>query len=553
MCTSTKSPSSAGLLHDVVEDVDEIDIGEIEVRFGAEIAELVDGVTKLDKLKITSREAGEAENFQKFILATTSDIRVLLVKLADRLHNLRTLHFRKKKGSRERTARETMEIYAPLARRVGLYQLAEEMEDLAFQELNPEARRAILFRQEDLALQNKDDLERIRGDLLQLMNQAGVACRIKGRKKAPFSIWRKLERKSISFRDVADIFAFRIIVKNTPDCYRVLGEVHTLWACIPDRFRDFISVPKPNGYASLHTTVNASGNRRVELQIRTELMDRTAEFGVAAHWGYKNSAYGFDPESARAAGLDPQASLETLAEMMRDGSDPVELMELARLEMYREHVFAFTPQGKLIILPMGAMPLDFAYAVHSAVGDTCVGARINGEIKPLRRALQNGDRVEIIRGREPMAPHGWEVLAFTARARSRLRKLARDREDVEFRRLGEDFLRHALHRNKIETADIKIAQIARQTGFKSADDMYEALGRGDTKTMDIIRAAFPGFEPETEIDTGRPAGRWSNLCRHGVGRDADARRDAAPRHLLLPGAGRPHSRCQNARARHCRA
>ncbi len=489
----------AGLLHDVVEDT-EIDIGDVEVRFGADVAELVDGVTKLDKLEYSSKELAQAENFQKFILATTSDIRVLLVKLADRLHNMRTLHFRKKASSRERTARETMDIYGPLARRVGLYQIAAEMEDLAFQELNPEARRAILYRQEELALENADDLERIRGDLQQLMEVSGIPCRIKGRRKQPYSLWRKLERKSISFRDVADLFAFRVIVENVEDCYRVLGEVHTLWACIPDRFRDYISVPKPNGYASLHTTVRASGNRRVELQIRTVEMDRTAEFGVAAHWGYKNRSYGFDIDSARAAGLDPSANLEAFAELLQDGGDPSEFMEHAKLEMYREHVFAFSPKGKLIILPAGAMPLDFAYAVHSAVGDTCVGAKINGEIKPLRRPLKNGDVVEIIRGKEPHAIHGWEALAITGRARSAMRKLVREKETTEFRRLGQGLINMALRRAGIDPVDVKMNHTARLAGFADMEEMAEAVGRGRISSEDVIQAAFPGYRPEREGD-----------------------------------------------------
>ena len=489
----------AGLLHDVVEDT-EIDIGDVEVRFGADVAELVDGVTKLDKLEYSSKELAQAENFQKFILATTSDIRVLLVKLADRLHNMRTLHFRKKASSRERTARETMDIYGPLARRVGLYQIAAEMEDLAFQELNPEARRAILYRQDELALENADDLERIRGDLEQLMEVSGIPCRIKGRRKQPYSLWRKLEKKSISFRDVADLFAFRVIVESVEDCYRVLGEIHRLWACIPDRFRDYISVPKPNGYASLHTTVRASGNRRVELQIRTEEMDRTAEFGVAAHWGYKNRAYGFDIDSARAAGLDPAANLEAFAELLQDGGDPSEFMEHAKLEMYREHVFAFSPKGKLIILPAGAMPLDFAYAVHSAVGDTCVGAKINGEVKPLRRPLKNGDVVEIIRGKAPHAIHGWEALAITGRGRSAKRKLARDKETTEFRRLGQGLINMALRRAGIDPVDVKMNHTARLAGFEDMEDMSEALGRGRISSNDVIQAAFPGYRPEREDD-----------------------------------------------------
>ena len=492
----------AGLLHDVVEDT-KIDIGDIEVRFGADVAELVDGVTKLDALEFTSKESAQAENFQKFILATTSDLRVLLVKLADRLHNMRTLHHRKKATSRERTARETMDIYAPLARRVGLYTLAAEMEDLAFEELNPEARRAILYRQEELAAENADDLQRIDDDLRQLMDIAGIEAKIKGRRKQPYSLWRKLERKSISFRDVADLFAFRIIVKDVDACYRVLGEVHTLWACIPDRFRDYISVPKPNGYASLHTTVRASGNRRVELQIRTEAMDRTAEFGVAAHWGYKNKSYGFDVDSARAAGLDPTANLEAFAELLQDGGDPSEFLEHAKLEMYREHVFAFSPKGKLIILPAGAMPLDFAYAVHSAVGDTTIGARINGEVKSLRRPLKNGDVVEILRGKTAAPVVGWEAMTITGRARSAIRRLVRERDQIEFRRLGVGLINQALRRAGIDPIDVKMTHTAQLAGFESREEMAEAVGRGRISSSDIMEAAFPGYRAERFDDDNK--------------------------------------------------
>ncbi|MFN7054168.1 RelA/SpoT family protein [Hyphomonas sp.] len=493
---------AAGLLHDVVEDT-EIDIGDIEVRFGADVAELVDGVTKLDKLEFTSRETAQAENFQKFLLAMTSDIRVLLVKLADRLHNMETLHFRKKPESRQRTARETMDIYAPLARRVGLYDLAARMDDLAFRELNPEARRAIIFRLEELERENRGDLDRIRADLVRLLDATGIKYRIRGRRKQPYSLWRKLERKSISFRDVADLFAFRVIVSEPMDCYQVLGVLHTNWACIPDRFRDFISVPKPNGYASIHTTLRASGNRRVELQIRTETMDLTAEYGVAAHWGYKNRSYGFDLDSARAAGLDPDANLKAFAELLRDGAEPGEFLEHAKLEMYREHVFTFSPKGKLIILPAGAMPLDFAYAVHSAVGDTAIGARINGEEKSLRRPLKNGDVVEIIRGKTAQPVRGWEMLTHTGRAKSALRRLERERDTAEFRRLGEGLINQALRRTGADPVDVMLLDVARALGFRTLDDMREAVGRGRVQTAQIIQQVFPGYQPERTDDSAK--------------------------------------------------
>lgn len=511
----------AGLLHDVVEDT-AVGIGYIESRFGSDVAELVEGVTKLETLEkknTLSKEAAQAENFQRFILATTSDIRVLLVKLADRLHNLQTLHHKKKAESRQRTARETMDIYAPLARRVGLYSVAAAMEDLAFQELNPEARRALEFRQEELAIENSVDLERIEVDLEQLMSLAEIPCTIKGRKKQPYSLWRKLEKKSISFRDVADLFAFRVIVQNVEDCYRVLGEVHMMWACIPDRFRDYISVAKPNGYASLHTTVRASGNRRVELQIRTEQMDRTAEFGVAAHWGYKNKSYGFDIESARAAGLDPVESLSQFAELIQNGAEPSEFFEYAKLEMYRDHVFAFTPNGKLIVLPVGAMPLDFAYAVHSAVGDTCVGAKINGEVRPLRRPLKNGDVVDIVRGKVPGALPGWEALTLTGKGRQSQRKLHRELEELEFRRLGEGLINMALRRAGMDPIDIKMQHTAGLAGFETREEMAVAVGRGRISSTDVLTAAFPGYTAERTEDIHKPRVDDDSADRMVSGRD----------------------------------
>ncbi|WP_370236993.1 MULTISPECIES: RelA/SpoT family protein [Henriciella] len=484
----------AGLLHDTVEDCD-VSLDEIESLFGNDVAELVDGVTKLGKLDYKSEKSKQAENFQKFILATVHDIRVLLVKLADRLHNMRTLHFIPKEESRLRIARETMEIYAPLARRVGLYQVASELEDLAFFHVNAPARDSIIQKLEELTSENADDLERIRFAIKQVVAEQGIEARIKGRRKQPYSIWRKLEKKSISFRDVADIFAFRIIVERVDECYQLLGAFHTVWACLPDRFRDFISVPKPNGYASLHTTVRASGNRLVELQIRTEAMDDTAEHGVAAHWTYKNSEYGFDLESSKAAGLDPGANLRAFGELLADGAEPDEFLEHAKLEMFREHVFVFTPKGRLIILPGGAMPLDFAYAVHTAVGDTCDGVKINGVVRTLRTPLNNGDVVEILRRDESRPVIGWEALTVTGRARSAIRRLIRGREQAEFIRLGRTLMDRDLRRAGLDPFEIDLPRIATRADFDSAEALAEAIGRGRYDTSDFIRTAFPGHEP----------------------------------------------------------
>ncbi|MEO0549476.1 MAG: RelA/SpoT family protein [Pseudomonadota bacterium] len=483
----------AGLLHDTVEDCDDVSLDDIERLFGDDVAFLVDGVTKLGQLEYQSEASKQAENFQKFILATVSDIRVLLVKLADRMHNMRTLHHKKKEESRRRVARETMDLYAPLARRIGLHYVASEMEDLSFQHLNPEAREQILQQLAVLDEDNQEDLARVRLAIREAMDAHGIDCRIKGRRKEPYSIWRKLEKKSISFRDVADIFGFRIIVETVPECYRALGIFHTRWACLPNRFRDFISVPKPNGYASLHTTVRTSETRLVELQIRTEEMDDTAERGVAAHWTYKNSEYGFDLESSRAAGLDPAANLKAFGELLAHGGDADDFLEHAKMEMYRTHVFAFTPKGRLVLLPAGSMPLDFAYAVHTAVGNTCDGVKINGIPRKLRTVLQNGDVVEIIRRADPRPVPGYETLTVTGRARAAQRRLRREQETQQFASLGRSMLERGLRRVDIDPVTVDMRKVAERAGFDRIATMYESVGRNQDAVNEIITLAFPGI------------------------------------------------------------
>lgn len=487
----------AGLLHDTVEDTD-ASLEEIRDLFGADVEALVNGVTKLGEIEYKGGASKQAENFQKFILATTSDVRVLLVKLADRLHNMRTLHFIKKPEKRERIARETMDLFAPLARRIGLYKIASEMEDLSFAQINPKARDAILAELANLSSQNTENMERVESDLYEMLQLIGVEGRVQSRRKQPYSIWRKLERRSISFRQVADIFAFRVIIEHPPDCYRVLGAAHQQWDCIEERFRDFISVPKPNGYRSLHTTVRASGNRIVELQIRTEDMHETAEHGVAAHWGYKDSLYGFNKDSALSAGLDPEAALNAFAELIENSADPDEFLEHAKLEMYRDHVFSFTPNGRIVILAQGAMPLDFAYEVHTAVGETCIGVKINGTPRSLRTPLENADIVEIIRSNTPAPVPGWEALAITARARSASRRLVRARETAEFHTLGRRLVEHALRRDGIDPVSVELTKIAERAKFDDLEAMYVAIGRGRFKTADMLEIAFPGSARSSE-------------------------------------------------------
>ncbi|MAP93400.1 MAG: bifunctional (p)ppGpp synthetase/guanosine-3',5'-bis(diphosphate) 3'-pyrophosphohydrolase [Ponticaulis sp.] len=485
----------AGLLHDTVEDTDAT-MEEITGLFGDEVAELVEGVTKLGELEYTSEQSKQAENFQKFILASVKDLRVLLIKLADRLHNMRTLHHIKKPEKRKRIARETLEIYAPLARRVGIYKFAAEFEDIAFRELNPEAYGALRLRIKELQAQSADDVERVSVELREMLARAGIEGRVVGRQKQPYSIWRKLKRKDISFRDVADIFAFRLILTNVGDCYSMLGVVHQKWSCLQERFRDYISMPKPNGYRSIHTTVRAAGNRRIELQIRTEEMNRTAETGVAAHWSYKGANYGFDAAGALEVGLDPTRSLTAFAEMIGDGADAQEFYEHAKLEMYMDHVFAFTPKGRLIVLPKGAMPLDFAYAVHTHVGDTCKGCRINGETRPLRTELRNGDVVDVIRGDKPEVVSGWEALTRTGRARSAIRRLIRSREIEGFHTLGASALSAALEALHFKQEEIDLDDLAVRLGLKNKSALFEAIGRQNIDVSKVIAEAFPARAQE---------------------------------------------------------
>ena len=494
---------AAGLLHDTVEDTD-ANLDEICEMFGQDVCDLVDGVTKLTRLEYQSEETKQAENFQKFILASTKDVRVLLVKLADRLHNMRTLaHLKDHK--RLRISRETMDLYAPLARRIGLYTFAEEMEDRAFKEINPEARNTILAQLDEFSAESAKDMARIEEDLTALMAAGDFKCQIKGRRKRPFSIWRKLENKSIRFGQVADLFAFRIILtdNDAAECYRVLGAVHLVWQCLPHRFRDFVSVPKMNGYRSVHTTVRASGNQRVELQIRTAQMHETAERGIAAHWGYKNQQYGFDAEGARKVGLDTKSNLLAFGEMLAHGDEPDEFLANAKLEMYREHVFAFTPKGRLIVLPSDATPIDFAYAVHTKIGETCIGAIINGEERPLRTILENGDRVEIIRGDKPAAPVGWEALAKTGRAKAALRRLSRDQEKAEFTNLGRSLIDHTIRRAGFSPNDLSLEDVASKAGFNSMNALNLAVGKGEYTTAEFMSVAFPGHESEPISTAGR--------------------------------------------------
>ena len=456
-----------------------------------------------------------------------------MVKLADRLHNMRTLYFIKSAAKRERIARETLDIYAPLARSIGCHRICSELEELAFEHLNPDARDAIVRRLETLRVAQGSAVAVVSGEISAQLEAAGVPARVYGREKHPYSIWRKLQRKSIGFSQLSDIYAFRVIVDSEEDCYRGLGVVHRAWPCVPERFKDFISTPKRNNYRSLHTTVVGPKGMRIEMQIRTEAMDRIAEDGVAAHWRYKNESYGFDQEAMEeAGGRDPLVNLRHLVQVLEHGGDAEELVEHAKLEMFLDQVFVFTPKGRLITLPRDAMPLDFAYAVHSDVGDTAVGVKVNGELVPLRTPLANGDVVEVVRGAKPVGHQDWQSLAVTGRARSAMRRHIRQTEKEEMIRLGRASLDQTLDRAGKSLVDVSFRPALDRFAFAGEEDLQEAVGRGRVMPGDVLDVMFPGLkDAERQAATARQrieSGKGARLYVRGGGAEPRASRSISP-------------------------
>src|SRR3982751_6496165 len=406
---------ATAILHDTVEDTLATP-EQIEKSFGPSVARLVDGVTKLSKIEAQSENERQAENLRKFLLAMSDDIRVLLVKLADRLHKMRTLHHIDKPEKRKRIARETMDIYAPLAERIGMYEFMKEMQTLAFAQLEPEAYASISKRLEQLKDGGGDRIAKIGSGLKLLLSRQGVDADISGREKHPFSIWKKMQERHISFEQLSDIMAFRVTVPTEEDCYRALGIIHRRWPTVPGRFKDYISTPKRNGYRSLHTTVMHAGDTRVEIQIRTEEMHAEAEYGLAAHWAYKTGKVRADTQ---------HSWISDLVEILETAESPEELLEHTRMAMYQDRIFAFTPKGELHQLPKGATPIDFAYAVHTNLGDQAVGAKINGRHVPLRTIIDNGDQVQILRSKAQHPQASWMNFAITGKARAKIRRFVR--------------------------------------------------------------------------------------------------------------------------------
>ena len=474
-----------GLLHDTLEDTDATR-DEIAGLFGEDIARLVDGVTKLSRLEIQSESTKEAENLRKLVLAMSSDIRVLLVKLADRLHNMRTLHHIKEPARRRRIARETMDLYAPLASRIGMEKVKRELEELAFAELNPDGRTSVLARQGYLRERGDKLVPQIEVELVRTLNEGGLSAQVSGREKTPYSIWRKMQTKNVSFEQLADIMAFRIIVADVAQCYQALGLLHGSYQVLPQRFKDYMSVPKPNGYRSLHTGVIGPLGQRIEIQIRTGEMQDQAERGVAAHWIYKHGGPSTDA---------PQyAWLRSLMEILDKAPNAEEFLEHTKLEMFQDQVFCFTPKGKLIALPRGATPIDFAYAVHSQVGDTCVGAKINGRMLPLRTQLSNGDQVEIVTSKAQTPSPTWERFVVTGKAKAAIRRFIRVRQREQYIQLGKSLLDKAFDEEGYEVTDKGLDGVRVNFKQASTDDLVATVGAGLVGAREVLTAVYPGLK-----------------------------------------------------------
>jgi GTP diphosphokinase / guanosine-3',5'-bis(diphosphate) 3'-diphosphatase len=503
---------AAALLHDTIEDT-ETTRSEIDQIFGKDIGVLVEGLTKLKKLDLVTREAKQAENLRKLLLAIADDVRVLLVKLADRLHNMRTLDHMPP-SARTRSAEETLEIYAPLAGRIGMYEVREELENLAFRELNPEAYKVITERLESLAARQSGLITEIEQQLKKKLADRGIVAEVRGRRKRAYSIWRKMERKAIGFEQLSDIFGFRVIVKSIPECYQALGIVHTTWPVVPGRFKDYISTPKQNDYQSIHTTLIGPGKQRVELQIRTDEMDEIAEYGIAAHAFYKDAEGSTTALQSRES--NAYSWLRRTIGLLDEGSSPEEFLEHTKLELFHDQVFCFTPKGKLIALPRKATPIDFAYAVHTDVGNRTVGCKINGKIAPLVSELQNGDEVEILTSKAQLAPPAaWESIVVTGKARAAIRKATRVAVRAQYAGLGRRIVERLCQRAKREYSDEKLTGALPRLARASIDDVFAAVGRGEMKASDVARAMYPDYKEERAVATVAPKSDsgWFGLKR----------------------------------------
>ncbi|NKB57803.1 MAG: RelA/SpoT family protein [Alphaproteobacteria bacterium] len=489
-----------GLLHDTVEDT-LATMEDIQGLFGDDVARLVDGVTKLSQIETLSDRAKQAENFRKLLLAMSQDIRVLLVKQADRLHNMRTLQFVRNEKKRSRIALETMDIYAPLAERIGIRDWKDELEDRAFMELNPDARDSIERRLTFLRESGGDIVGRVTSELTQTLAKNGVEADVFGREKSPYSIWRKMQRKNIGFEQLSDIMAFRVIVERVEDCYQALGAIHGHYRVVPGRFKDYVSIPKPNDYRSLHTSVYGPENQRIEIQIRTEEMHQVAELGVAAHWQFKQN---------RTTDGRQYRWLRELLEILDHAEAPEEFLEHTKLEMFSDQVFCFSPKGDLMELPRGATPVDFAYAVHTEVGDRCVSAKINGHAVPLRTELKNGDQVEIQTSKVQTPSPMWDGFVVTGKARACIRRFVRSQTREQYIRLGREIVEKAFRREgrKVVTRTLKSVLVS--FSCRTLDDLFAMVGQGQLTGQEVFDVTYPSAKrgrkrPATSNGNGKAA------------------------------------------------
>ncbi|KAE9628935.1 RelA/SpoT family protein [Parasedimentitalea maritima] len=477
------------LLHDTIEDT-KANYEEVSERFGNEVAELVDGVTKLTNLQLSSRETKQAENFRKLFMAMSKDLRVILVKLADRLHNMRTIKAMRPDKQAQK-ARETMDIYAPLAGRMGMQWMREELEDLAFRVLNPEGRQSIIRRFITLQRETGDVIHRITGDMRSELEKAGIEAEVFGRAKKPYSIWRKMQEKDQGFSRLSDIYGFRIITATEEDSYRTLGAIHQRWRAVPGRFKDYISQPKSNGYRSIHTTVSGRDGKRVEVQIRTRQMHDVAETGVAAHWSYRDGVRTQNPFA-----VDPAKWIASLTEQFDAEEDHDEFLEAVKLEMYSDQVFCFTPKGDVIKLPKGATPIDYAYAIHTRIGHACVGAKVDAIRVPLWTRLRNGQSVDIITAEGQTPQISWLEIATTGKARTAIRRALRDADRERFVKLGRELARSAFEHVGRKSTDKALETAARALRLGNAHELLARLGSAEITGHDVVQAVYPDLIPD---------------------------------------------------------
>ncbi|MCA0273436.1 MAG: bifunctional (p)ppGpp synthetase/guanosine-3',5'-bis(diphosphate) 3'-pyrophosphohydrolase [Proteobacteria bacterium] len=488
------------LLHDTIEDTKST-YSEIAAQFGEEIAELVDGVTKLTNLQLSSTETKQSENFRKLFMAMSKDMRVILVKLADRLHNMRTIKSLPPE-KQARKARETMDIFAPLAGRMGMQWMREELEDLAFKVLNPEARSSIIRRFILLQKETGDVIHKITADIRLELEKEGIEADVFGRAKKPYSIWRKMQEKQLAFSRLSDIYGFRVICRTESDCYRILGAIHRRWRAVPGRFKDYISQPKSNGYRSIHTTVSGRDGKRVEVQIRTRQMHEVAEAGVAAHWSYRDGERAQNPFA-----VDPARWITTLTERFDNGDDHDEFLENVKLEMYSDQVFCFTPKGDVVQLPKGATPLDFAYAIHTRIGNSTVGAKVDGIRVPLWTRLKNGQSVEIITATGQRPQVTWIDIVVTGRAKSAIRRSLREEDRERFIKLGRELSRVAFEHHGRKVSDKALRTAAKTLGLADEHEVLARLGSAELTAREVVEAIYPELatSPATEeVDARRP-------------------------------------------------